>query len=203
MFEWVKGIVFYLILLTVVSHLLPGHKYDKYVRLFTGMLLIMIVIKPVTHLFSWDSLFDKNFLDMSGAWADSGMDEGFMQDLEGEQTRQLQEEYERQAEQFVRQQAESFGLTVMQCAVKTVWQEDAIYISSLQLEVEESSRSGKADSGESQTTGGEGINKPIEQISIADVVLEERGQKDAYEQLRSALAQYYGMSEENIQIRGA
>jgi len=217
MFEWVKGIVFYLILLTVVSHLLPGHKYDKYVRLFTGMLLIMIVIRPITHLFSWDSMFDKNFLDISGAWADSGLDEDFMQDLEGMQARQLQEEYVRQTEQFVKKQAEGYGLTVTQCKVRTEWREDVIYLTSLQLEIEKSSSEqlsadqaekfssqGSADGvDESSQQGSSGVSKPIDEVSIADVVLGEQGQdEDTYAQFRSALANYYGVSEESIQIRG-
>ena len=63
-FEWVKSIVFYLILITVVTNLLPNKKYEKYVKLFTGMLLVIIVIKPITQIFSWNEIFDEKITEL-------------------------------------------------------------------------------------------------------------------------------------------
>lgn len=51
-YEWIRGLVFYLILMTMVLNLLPDKKYEKYLRLFTGMIFILLVFRP--------------FLDMSG-----------------------------------------------------------------------------------------------------------------------------------------
>lgn len=47
-YEWVRNITYYLIFITVVTNILPNKKYEKYLKLFAGMVLILIVLKPVT-----------------------------------------------------------------------------------------------------------------------------------------------------------
>lgn len=49
-YGWVRGLVFYLILMTMVLNLLPDKKYEKYLRLFTGMIFIMLVFRPFMDL---------------------------------------------------------------------------------------------------------------------------------------------------------
>ena len=46
-YAWVKNIVCYYIFLTVIFHLLPKSSYQKYVRFFSGMLLMILVVTPV------------------------------------------------------------------------------------------------------------------------------------------------------------
>ncbi|MEG0370033.1 MAG: stage III sporulation protein AF [Hungatella sp.] len=48
LYQWVANITFYFIFITVVSNLLPNKKYEKYCRLFMGMVLILLVIQPLT-----------------------------------------------------------------------------------------------------------------------------------------------------------
>lgn len=47
-YEWIRNITYYLIFMTVVANLLPNKKYEKYFRLFAGMVLILLVLKPFT-----------------------------------------------------------------------------------------------------------------------------------------------------------
>lgn len=49
-YSWVKNLVCFYILLTVVLHLLPKENYQKYVRFFSGMLLTILVISPILSL---------------------------------------------------------------------------------------------------------------------------------------------------------
>lgn len=49
--EWVRTIVVYVILISVVLHLLPDKQYSKYVQLFLGLLLILITMGPIMKLF--------------------------------------------------------------------------------------------------------------------------------------------------------
>ena len=51
---WVKNLVFYLIFMTFVTNLLPGKAYDRYFRLFTGMVLILLVLSPLTGSLNLD-----------------------------------------------------------------------------------------------------------------------------------------------------
>ena len=46
--HWAGNIVCYLVFLTVLTGLLPAHKYEKYIRLFAGCILLLIVLKPLT-----------------------------------------------------------------------------------------------------------------------------------------------------------
>ena len=46
MYEWVKNITGYFLFLAVIEHLIPGKKYEKYFRLFAGMVAILLVIQP-------------------------------------------------------------------------------------------------------------------------------------------------------------
>lgn len=48
LYGWVRNITCYLIFMTVITNILPNKKYEKYVRLFAGMVLILIVLKPLT-----------------------------------------------------------------------------------------------------------------------------------------------------------
>lgn len=46
--HWAGNIVSYLVFLTVLTGLLPAHKYEKYIRLFAGCIFLLIVLKPLT-----------------------------------------------------------------------------------------------------------------------------------------------------------
>ena len=48
LFEWIRNITYYLIFITVAENLLPNKKYEKYLKFFAGMVLILLVLKPVT-----------------------------------------------------------------------------------------------------------------------------------------------------------
>lgn len=47
-YEWVKNIVYFYIFITVINHVLPHKKYEKFIRLFSGLILILLVISPIT-----------------------------------------------------------------------------------------------------------------------------------------------------------
>lgn len=46
-YSWMKNIAFYLVIMTAVLEVLPGNTYKKYVRFFTGLVLILLVLSPV------------------------------------------------------------------------------------------------------------------------------------------------------------
>ena len=51
LYEWLRNISYYLILVTAVTYVLPSNSYRKYIRLFTGLVLIMMLLTPVLNLF--------------------------------------------------------------------------------------------------------------------------------------------------------
>lgn len=51
--EWVCDIAVYLILVTIILQVIPK-RFRKYISFFTGVLLIILIISPVTGLFNAD-----------------------------------------------------------------------------------------------------------------------------------------------------
>lgn len=55
LYEWTQNLAFYMVLITVVLHALPDSNYRKYIRFFTGMVLILMILTPVFKIFGMDS----------------------------------------------------------------------------------------------------------------------------------------------------
>lgn len=47
LYEWIGNIAFYLVLVTAVIQILPNNDYKKYIRFFTGLVLILLLVTPV------------------------------------------------------------------------------------------------------------------------------------------------------------
>lgn len=56
--EWVVGIVAFILIATLISHLIGNLKFFKYIKFFMGIVLILVVIKPVGSLLKLDSVYD-------------------------------------------------------------------------------------------------------------------------------------------------
>ena len=48
--NWVQDIIFYMFFVTMVMNLLPDPKYEKYLRLFAGTVLILLVFGPIARI---------------------------------------------------------------------------------------------------------------------------------------------------------
>ena len=57
-YEWVRNIVIYLILNTIIMNLLGNSSYKKYVSIVTGMILLLIVVSPFLKLINMDEILD-------------------------------------------------------------------------------------------------------------------------------------------------
>lgn len=65
-YDWIKNIIIFLILTTIITNLLGKSAYKKYINLITGIILLILVISPLFKLFdledSLDYYFSANFL---------------------------------------------------------------------------------------------------------------------------------------------
>jgi len=57
-FSWVKNIVIYLILNTIIMNLLGNSSYKKYISIVSGMILLLIVISPLLKLLDMEHILD-------------------------------------------------------------------------------------------------------------------------------------------------
>lgn len=50
-YEWLKDLAYYVILVTALFHMIPGEVYQKYIRFFTGLVMVVLLLSPVLWLF--------------------------------------------------------------------------------------------------------------------------------------------------------
>ena len=49
LYQWIQNLTGFFLFLSVAERLLPGKQYGKYLRLFSGMILVFIVLQPLTE----------------------------------------------------------------------------------------------------------------------------------------------------------
>ena len=49
-YGWIQNIAVYLIITTGVMHIVPGKEYGKYIRFFSGLILIVLLASPILRL---------------------------------------------------------------------------------------------------------------------------------------------------------
>lgn len=119
-YQIVKNIVFYLILVNIIMNLLGNSSYKKYVRVFTGMLFILLVITPFAKKFSVESLFDY-YYEKSRYSIETEDVTGKLLEEEKKQQQAINEEYKKQLEE----------------QLKTILKENHLYAVSIDIQLNE------------------------------------------------------------------
>ncbi len=57
--EWIKNFVGYFLIISVAMQIVPNSKYEQYVRLFAGCLLLLLLIRPILRIGSVDSYLEE------------------------------------------------------------------------------------------------------------------------------------------------
>lgn len=66
--EWIRQIIIYVLIVTVLRSLIMKPQYEQYFRFFSGLVLILLVISPVLHVLhqdaSWYDSVERYLLQM-------------------------------------------------------------------------------------------------------------------------------------------
>ncbi len=54
LFGWMKSLIIYLIFAGAVINLSPSGNYKRYIRFFTGLVALILIMKPVSYIFDFD-----------------------------------------------------------------------------------------------------------------------------------------------------
>lgn len=55
LYEWMKNLAFYMVLVTMAIHMIPNADYKKYISFFTGLVLVVMLCGPVLKIFGMDN----------------------------------------------------------------------------------------------------------------------------------------------------
>ena len=176
-YGWVQNLVCFYIFLKVILHLLPGKHYQKYVRFFSGMLLMIGVFSPLLALLEKEEVLLQRigqaefFQDLDNLKLDTA-------NLKEEQKKRYLQEYEQAVGVDVSRMAESRQLLVKQVEVHL--SEDC-QVESIAMEI---------------SAPGEG-GSLLHKVSYED---DSQEYPEVY-RLKQELMEFYQMEEEQIALR--
>ncbi len=198
-YEWVRNIVIYLILNTIIMNLLGSSSYKKYISIVSGMILLLIVVSPFLRLFKMDDILDY-YLNTNIYQADVSDFQNELKLMEDKQKDVVFAGFEER----IREQ------------VADMLQNDGLYLYEMEVVI---NQDGESDSfGELRSlsiTAGyledEGI--PVHMIDIEKIVISDNkcGDKNIKEsienllspleiQIKKRLSDFYNMKQDNINI---
>ena len=56
LYEWIRSISFYMIMVTAAIHVIPNSDYKRYIRFFTGLVLVVMLTDPFLRLLGMGDL---------------------------------------------------------------------------------------------------------------------------------------------------
>ena len=115
--HWAGNIVSYLVFLTVLTGLLPAHKYEKYIRLFAGCILLLIVLKPLTDGLGLEERLNYLFTSLSFE-NEAGELKSEMDEIEVRRRNMVLSQYEAEASKEAVRVAAEAGFSVEKADVE-------------------------------------------------------------------------------------
>ena len=122
-YNWIRYLAVFYILLTMILHLVPTEKYQRYVRLFMGLLLITMLLTPVLDILGKGREFTASFREIYEKEEQSKI----QLEIENLQEKWLEKGCEQEIQQNICQLLQNKGIEIKGCkvhieggAVKTV-----------------------------------------------------------------------------------
>ena len=116
-YGWVKNIIYFMIFLAVVNNLLADSKYEKYIRFFAGMVLILLVVSPLTGKMRLDEQISSMFQSIS-LYNDASDLKSQLWNMDEKRLDQILGRYQDAVEADVAAMAAADGLTCVRAQVR-------------------------------------------------------------------------------------
>ncbi|TCK98363.1 stage III sporulation protein AF [Natranaerovirga hydrolytica] len=190
--DWVKNIVIYLILITIIQSLLPQGQYIKYIKVFTGLILMFIILMPIASFSGINEQINMGILNERYR-LDHNLVKKQYSELSKEQEQLIAESYTREIENQIKYLLEKDDIVVNDVGVRvdTEFQSDT-FGEITQVNINASLRDVK----ESETI-------KINQIIISSDTSTEvkTPEQIVYEKrIKNHLINFYNLSTDNINI---
>ena len=106
--NWAGNILFFLVFLTVLENLLPNKKYGRYIRLFTGLVLILLIVQPVARGLNLEERLASSFEAITFQQQADDLSREIM-GIEQQRLQQIMGSYEEAVESDLNAMAEEMG----------------------------------------------------------------------------------------------
>ena len=106
--DWARNILFFMVFLSVISHLLADRSYEKYIRFFAGMVLILITISPLKGGLNFQEQAGILFEEFSDFWEKQQAGE-VLADVDKNRLGMFFSEYKKETEKRIGEMAEAEG----------------------------------------------------------------------------------------------
>lgn len=194
-YGWVKNIVFFLLIISIINNLAGDSNYKKYINLITGMILIILVISPLTNLFNINEKIDYYFAKNSFEVGTEDISNKLIK-IEDQQKASIAIEYKKEIEKQTAQLLEKEGLYISYFQV----------IISEQAEVFGTIEEIDLIAGYTVNEE-ENISEPIEKVEIDRIEIGENKDYDGASNtsikeihIRKLLSDFYNVDVNNINI---
>lgn len=117
LYNWIKNIAFYLILITAIENAVPNNSYKKYIKLVTGMILVVLLVSPITGFLNLEEVIEKTFSAESYKYDVEDMKKGSKY-LENVQTDYLTEAYAKEVKEKTEEIVSRNGLYLLDVQVE-------------------------------------------------------------------------------------
>ena len=220
--DWARNILFFMVFLPVISHLLADRSYEKYIRFFAGMVLILITISPLKGGLNFQEQAGILFEEFSDFWEKQQAGE-VLADVDKNRMGMFFSEYKKETEKRIGEMAEAEGFVCRGAEVTLQERSESsdygrVEKIRLHLKKEENvdGEQNERDTGgldkvkssekmEGRTDGESNVSVKVE---IPDVKAGLSGKKKEIpetgslqeQQLKRKVAQYYGLEEACVEI---
>ncbi|MDW2797161.1 stage III sporulation protein AF [Clostridium boliviensis] len=218
LYQWIRNITYYLIFITVAENLLPNKKYEKYIKFFAGMVLILLVLKPVTGGLRLDDKLAYSFEAIS-LKKEAGELTGKVSKMEETRLKRMISGYENAVGTDLETMAETAGFSCIETSAKINSDQSSDRFGHV-VNVSLVLTSGKEEM-EAEEAASVGSNldpvKKVEDVKNIKITVKESNQstektpKDGKNEeqkensslsgLRRRIAEYYGLEEQDIEIQ--
>jgi stage III sporulation protein AF len=198
-YEWVRNIVIYLILNTIIMNLLGNSSYKKYVSIVSGMILLLIVVSPLLKLLNMDEILDY-YLNSNIYQTDVSEFQNELKVMEDKQKDMVFAGFENR----IREQ------------VADILKDDGLYLYDIKVIVNRDSESDSFGAIKSLSVVAGYIEEeviPVQMINIDRIVIsDKKGEDDNRKmsisnllspmeiQIKKRLSDFYNMEQDNINI---
>lgn len=115
-YGWIRNIICYMLFIAVIENLLPGKKYGKYLKLFSGMVLILLIIQPVSSGLRLEDKIARYYESFVFKYESGDLKQELL-GIEDKRLEQMIGQYEEAVARDLEQMVQEEGLETVSCRV--------------------------------------------------------------------------------------